>query len=100
MYGEQFTRSYPDVFAFIEGNGRVPFDYTRVPEAVWDLYDQYGGSIHLDGAWRHGGGHTVFGQVYDGMNIVDEIAMVEVDSNDKPKSPVTITSIEIMTYVG
>ena len=52
----------------------------------------------LDGAWRRGGGHTVFGQVYDGMDVVDAIAAVETDSNDKPTTAVTITSIEIKTY--
>ncbi len=98
QYGKQFTQSYPDVFKLMEANGSVPFDYTRVPDAVWDLYDQYGGNIHLDGAWRHGGGHTVFGQVYDGMNVVDAIAMESTDSNDKPMNTVTIKSIEITTY--
>ena len=69
-------------------------------DAVWELYKQYGGNLHLDGAWRRSGGHTVFGQVYYGMNVVDAIAAVEVDSNSKPLTAVTITSIEITTYQG
>ena len=98
MYGDQFAQSYPDVFKFIEANGGAPLDYTLVPDAVWDLYAKHGGNMHLDGAWRHSGGHTVFGQVYEGMDVVDAIAKVETDSNDKPTPAVTITSIEIITY--
>ena len=67
---------------------------------MWDLYEKNGGSIHLDGAWRRSGGHTVFGQVYAGMEIVDAIAKVETDSNNKPKTDVVITSIDIVTYPG
>jgi peptidyl-prolyl cis-trans isomerase B (cyclophilin B) len=100
LYGEEFASYYTDVFQFIEANGGVPLDYSLVPDAVWELYAQRGGNIHLDGAWRHGGGHTVFGQVYEGMDVVDAIANVETDSNDKPKTAVTVTSIEITTYVG
>jgi cyclophilin family peptidyl-prolyl cis-trans isomerase len=36
--------------------------------------------------------------VYDGMDVVDAIAAVPIDSNDKPTTAVTITSIEITTY--
>jgi cyclophilin family peptidyl-prolyl cis-trans isomerase len=56
--------------------------------------------MHLDGAWRYVGGHTVFGQVYDGMDIVDAIAAVETGTNDKPKADVIIESIEILTYTA
>ena len=47
-------------------------------------------NIHLDGAWRYNSGHTVFGQVFLGMNVVDAIARVDVDDNDKPKTDVVI----------
>lgn len=39
--------------------------------------------------------HTVFGQVIDGMDVVDAIAAVSVDDNDVPAETVTITSISI-----
>ncbi len=98
MYGEQFTLQYPDVFSFISANNGAPVDTTLVPDAVWELYAQHGGNFSLDGAWRRGGGHTVFGQVYEGMDVVDAIAAVDTDSSDKPTTAVTIQSIEVKTY--
>ena len=73
---------------------------SMVPDEVWALYEQNGGNIHLDGAWRSSGGHTVFGQVFEGMDVVDAIAKVETDDNNKPLEDVVINSIEIMEYAG
>ena len=42
------------------------------------IYTTIGGTPHLDGAY------TVFGEVVSGMDIVDQIAVVETDSNDRP----------------
>ncbi len=44
------------------------------------------------------GGYTVFGQVYEGMDIVDTIASVNTDSSDKPVDDVLITSIDIKEF--
>ena len=77
-----------------------PYIYDAIPDAVWDLYEKQGGNISLDGAWRSSGGHTVFGQVFDGMDVVDAIAAVETDDNDKPTTDVIINSIEITQYQG
>ncbi len=95
-YGEGFTAMYPTVDSFIAAN--LSPDCRLVPDAVWAIYAEHGGNMHLDGAWRQSGGHTVFGQVYAGMEVVDAIAAVETDSNDKPATAVTIQSIEIKAY--
>ena len=95
-YGDQFTATYPTLDSFVNAN--LTPDSRLVPTEVWELYAKYGGNIHLDGAWRHSGGHTVFGQVYEGMEVIDAIAAVETDDNDKPKTDVKITSIEVTTY--
>lgn len=42
------------------------------------IYTTIGGTPHLDGAY------TVFGEVIEGMNIVDSIAAVKKDKNDRP----------------
>ncbi|MCL2884521.1 MAG: peptidylprolyl isomerase [Oscillospiraceae bacterium] len=77
------------------------FFMNKVPDAVWDLYNAHGGSIALDGAWRSSGGHTVFAQVFAGMDVVAAISNVAVDSsNDKPTTDVIINTVEITTYTG
>ncbi len=41
------------------------------------------------------GHYTIFGQVTKGQEVANAITMVERDSNDRPKTPVTIKSITI-----
>jgi cyclophilin family peptidyl-prolyl cis-trans isomerase len=41
------------------------------------------------------GKHTVFGRVTNGMDVVDEIANVDTDANDKPREDVTIERVEL-----
>ncbi|ACL17284.1 peptidylprolyl isomerase [Methanosphaerula palustris] len=40
--------------------------------------------------------HPAFGTVVSGMDVVDAIAKVKTDTNDRPVQPVTITSAEIV----
>jgi cyclophilin family peptidyl-prolyl cis-trans isomerase len=41
------------------------------------------------------GKHTVFGQVTQGMDVVDKISSVDTDANDKPREPVVIERVEL-----
>lgn len=100
--GQSFANQYPNIDTFIEEYyGGMNPDPEKVPDEVWELYGKTGGTISLDGAWRQDGkGHTVFGQVFDGMEVVDAIAAVETDEDDRPVEDVVITSVEITTYAG
>ena len=58
------------------------------PRDIIEAYKELGGTPWLD--FRH----TVFGQVFEGLKIVDKIAAVETES-DKPCEDVIITSVDI-----
>ena len=74
-------------------------DTDAVPAAMKKLYEKNGGNIWLDGAYNPSdAGHTVFAQVIDGMDVVDEIASANVDSNSKPLKDITINTVEITKY--
>lgn len=42
-------------------------------------------------------GYSVFGQVYEGLDVIDKIATTPTDAGDRPKSPMVIESITIET---
>ena len=44
------------------------------------------------------GGYTVFGQVYEGMEVVTDIANVDTGANDKPVNDVILFSVDIEEY--
>jgi len=57
----------------------------KIPSDDRRVYLSEGGTPHLD----HN--HTVFGEVIDGMDVVDKIAAVERDAQDWPMQEVTFT---------
>ena len=78
--------------------GFSPVSYL-VPDEVFKLYDEKGGNIHLDGAWRSSGGNTVFAQVFKGLDTVDTIAKTAINGETgKPEIDLIINSVELVPY--
>ncbi|MCR5522225.1 MAG: peptidylprolyl isomerase [Clostridia bacterium] len=71
---------------FIEQMKDLPDSF---PADVVKDYSELGGTPWLD--FRH----TVFGQTYEGMDVVNKIALVETGANDKPVEDVVINEILI-----
>ena len=49
-----------------------------------EVYKTIGGTPHLDGQY------TVFGEVTEGMNLIEKMQMVETDKNDRPLEDIRI----------
>lgn len=64
-------------------------DY-KISDEQRTIYKTIGGTPRLDGSY------TVFGEVTEGLDIVDKIADVPTDSNDKPVSDVKIIKVKIV----
>jgi peptidyl-prolyl cis-trans isomerase B (cyclophilin B) len=54
------------------------------------VYKSVGGTPHLDGQY------TVFGEVVQGLDIVNLIQSVECDGNDRPLSDVKIIKASVV----
>lgn len=63
------------------------FEFT--PEQQ-QAYTTVGGTPHLDGEY------TVFGEVLEGMDVVDKIQRVKTDRNDRPEENVIIRKVTVL----
>ncbi|MCI7804042.1 MAG: peptidylprolyl isomerase [Oscillospiraceae bacterium] len=58
------------------------------------LYSELGGAPWLDGSY------TIFGQVFDGLDIIFDIQGVATGANDKPEKDVVIEKVSVEKYDG
>ncbi|MBR1591594.1 MAG: peptidylprolyl isomerase [Ruminococcus sp.] len=84
--GETYT---DDMFAELEAYGY------RFSDNAKEIYLSNGGTPFLDGSY------TVFGQVYDGLDVIFKVQEAETDSsNDKPLEDIIIESVTVEEYDG
>ncbi len=62
----------------------------KYTEKQREIYKTIGGTPHLDGAY------TVFGEVIEGLEIIDKIANVKTEKGDRPINDVKIISVKIL----
>lgn len=61
----------------------------KMSEEMRSTYINQGGTPHLDGQY------TVFGEVIEGMDVVDKIQNVETGNADRPKEDVRVISMKV-----
>ena len=66
---------------------KAPF---RLTDEQLDAYTTIGGTPHLDGQY------TVFGEVVDGLDVVDRIQNAETNANDRPVKDIRIISATLL----
>ncbi len=68
------------------------------PDEVMNYYREVGGSVHLE--YCFGKPYSIFGQVFEGLDVIDAIGAAETDANDKPVEDITIESITFESYAA
>lgn len=61
-----------------------------IPAEIRQAYTTVGGAPHLDGAY------TVFGEVIDGKEVIDEIEKAPTNRGDRPQEDIRILSMRIL----
>lgn len=100
-YYDSIYQIYKENKDLYDQQGVGVLDMDLISDSVKDLYTENGGNPTLDGAYTtNHNGHTVFAQVFEGMDVVDTIAGTATDENDRPIEDVVIESISIEPYEG
>jgi cyclophilin family peptidyl-prolyl cis-trans isomerase len=72
------------MFQYLTNNNDFKFS-----EEQRNIYKSVGGTPRLDGTY------TVFGEVIEGLDVLDKIASVETDKNDRPINDIEIIKMKI-----
>lgn len=77
------------IMEIAEAKADTMAEFKFTPEQIKD-YTTIGGTPHLDGEY------TVFGEVVEGMDIINQIQNVETDRNDRPKEDIRILHVSVL----
>lgn len=114
MWGEPFKNEYTDIllplrgtmamansgpdtngsqFFIIQNKNATPdtYGYQEYSDEQKKMFDEYGGYPFL------ADDYTIFGQLYDGWDVLDAIAETETDEQDRPVEDVVIKKITVTT---
>lgn len=114
MWGEEFKNEYTDIllplrgtmamanagpdtngsqFFIIQNKNATPdtYGYQEYSDEQKKMFDEYGGYPFL------ADDYTIFGQLYDGWDVLDAIAETETDGQDRPVEDVVIKKITVTT---
>ncbi len=92
IWGGKFEDEFNDNVTNIRGALSMANAGPGTNGSQFFIVQKDGGTPWLDGR------HTVFGQVYEGMDVVDAIAGVEVDMESKPLEEVVMEKVIIDEY--
>ena len=96
--GYEVYKQDPAVFTTMYSSKWVDMDL--VSDEMKKLYDENGGNLHLDGYYSTDKtGHTVFAQVFEGMDGVVALSKTELnDLTGAPAKDVVMKKVEIVEY--
>lgn len=102
-YYKQIYDTYFESAADVLNAQGGTIDPAKVTDKIKDLYAKAGGNCSLDNYLNtaltaNNSGYTVFGQVFEGMDVVSAISGVQTGEANKPVEDVVIESVEITAY--
>lgn len=87
--GDNLSQFYIVTGGPIDGAVAEKLTASGYSDSVVKVYKEWGGAPHLD--FRY----TVFGQVYEGFDVLEKICSVKVDSFNRPQKKVILNSVKV-----
>ena len=76
--------------SYLQDTQKINYQTLIISDEQYNAYTTIGGTPHLDGLY------TVFGEVMNGLDVVDRIQNVPCDKNNRPLDDVRILKVELL----